>query len=93
MRAIYLDNHATTAVDPRELEAMLPLFCSDFGNAGSSTHAYGRKAKQAVDASRERIAAAIEHTLGIRIKVSLVEPHTITRGEGKANRLIDLRKL
>ena len=55
----YLDNHATTRVDPRVLEAMSPYFCDEFGNAGSVVHRYGERARGAVDAAREVIAAAI----------------------------------
>jgi cysteine desulfurase len=56
---IYLDNHATTPVDPRVLDAMMPYFTEVFGNAGSSTHDFGRAAKRAVDQAREQIAAGI----------------------------------
>jgi len=59
---IYLDNHATTRLDPRVLEAMLPWLTDHYGNAGSVTHALGREARTAVDASRETLAAAIGGT-------------------------------
>lgn len=56
---IYMDNHATTPLDKRVLEAMLPYFTQDFGNAASRTHAYGWHAEAAVEDSRETIAAYI----------------------------------
>jgi len=57
--AIYLDNHATTRLDPRVLEAMLPWLTDHYGNAGSTTHEMGREAREAVDAARETFATAI----------------------------------
>jgi cysteine desulfurase len=58
-RPIYLDYHATTPVDPRVLEAMLPYFTERFGNAASRQHAYGWQAQEAVDRAREQVAALI----------------------------------
>ncbi len=57
--AIYLDNHATTRLDPQVLEAMLPWLSDHYGNAGSLTHAFGREAREAVETAREKVAAAI----------------------------------
>lgn len=56
---LYLDNHATTRVDPRVVEAMLPYFTEKFGNPGSVNHPYGWEAKDAVDAARATVAEAI----------------------------------
>ncbi len=56
---VYMDNHATTRVDPRVVEAMLPLFLEQYGNAGSTSHVFGWDAKEAVDQARESIARAI----------------------------------
>lgn len=57
--AIYLDHQATTPVDPRVLDTMLPWFSETFGNAHSEQHAWGRQAAEAVDVARERVAALI----------------------------------
>jgi cysteine desulfurase len=59
MRPIYLDYHATTPVDPRVLDAMLPYFCDTFGNAASKTHAYGWDAADGVQLAREQVASLV----------------------------------
>lgn len=56
---VYLDNNATTRLDERVLDEMLPYLKGDFGNPSSASHAYGWTAEAAVDVARERVAAAI----------------------------------
>jgi cysteine desulfurase len=56
---VYLDHHATTPMDPRVLEAMLPWFAEKFGNAASRTHRFGWEAETAVERARKRVAALI----------------------------------
>ncbi|BCS52643.1 cysteine desulfurase family protein [Geobacter sp. SVR] len=76
---IYLDHNATTPVDRRVLEKMLPYFCEVYGNAASIDHIHGNKAKQAVDEARQTIAKL----LGCRKESEIV----FTSGATEANNL------
>jgi cysteine desulfurase len=56
---IFMDNHSTTPLDPRVLDAMIPYFTQKFGNAASRSHVFGWTAEEAVDVARERVAQII----------------------------------
>lgn len=62
MRSVYLDNNATTPVDPRVLDAMLPYFKENFGNAASRNHQFGWTAEEAVEKARGQVAKVINAT-------------------------------
>lgn len=76
---IYLDHNATTPVDPRVLEKMLPYFCEVYGNAASIDHLHGHKAKLAVDEARQTIVKS----LGCRKESEII----FTSGATEANNL------
>jgi cysteine desulfurase len=56
---VYMDNHATTPMDPRVLEAMMPFLTDEFGNSASTDHPFGASAAEAVEQAREQVARTI----------------------------------
>jgi cysteine desulfurase len=92
---IYLDYNATTPCDPRVVDAMIPYFTRDFGNAASKSHAYGWVAAEAVDIAREQVAAIIASepgeivfTSGATESVNLAIQGVYHMYRGKGNHII-----
>lgn len=92
---IYLDSHATTPVDPRVLDSMMPYFTQTFGNASSADHSYGHEASNAVQESREKIARVIHahpdeiiFTSGATESDNLALRGVMTRNKDRGNHLI-----
>jgi len=93
---VYMDNHATTRVDPRVVEAMLPYFDQNYGNA-HSVHAVGHEAREAIDRARESIAAAINaevqeivFTSGATESNNLAIRGVAERGRRRGNHLVSV---
>lgn len=94
---VYLDYHATTPVDPRVLEAMLPYFGPRFGNAASRSHRFGWEAEKAVEQARGRVAALagatpreIVFTSGATESVNLALKGAMEACRGRGNHLVTM---
>jgi len=95
---IYLDNHATTPVDPRALEAMMPCFTETYGNASSIDHIHGNTAKKAVDDARAAITKVFGGRRDTEIiftsratesnNLALIGGYRMLNSKGKGNHII-----
>ena len=92
---VYLDNHATTKVDPRVLAAMLPWFGEEFGNASSRQHAFGWRAEAAVELARGRVARLIGaesreviFTSGATESINLAIKGVVQAGASRGNHVV-----
>lgn len=85
---VYLDYHATTPVDPRVVEAMLPFFSERFGNASSRQHRFGWEARDAVERAREQVADLLGASAkGIVFTSGATESNNLAiKGAAQANR-------
>ena len=95
---VYMDNHSTTPVDPRVIEAMLPFFSRQFGNSGSTSHSFGRDAQDAVELARGTIAThlgaaskSIIFTSGATESNNLALRGIAARNRGSAGHVVSMK--